>query len=208
MNFEVLDLYHFFKDEYGELYNGEGIGAVGLITPTQMINVVNIDGEDKKSGKKDCWALGAHQHTREKIVESIYGIEYSEDIIYEKEDVRRGLTSRIIEIRYVNNKFGKMISINIPSFINSSQYDNLFFLNNMIEEFRKFTNNNVVVNVSNNGLNPNTCMVSSNVMFWDRGENNLLDAIRYYKEYIGDINLNAFPSNEEILDLNGKKNKF
>ena len=98
-----------------------------------------------------------------------------------------------------------MISVNIPSFINSSQYDNLCFLNNMIEEFRKSTNNNVVVNVSNNGLNPNTCMVSSNVMFWDRGKNNLLDAIRYYKEYIGDINLNAFPSNEVLLSLNSRK---
>ena len=208
LNFEGLNLYHFFKDEYGELYNGEGIGAVGLITPTQMINVVNIDGEDKVNGKINCWGGGAHQHTREKIIEAIYGMEYSEDIIYEKEDVRRGLTSRIIEIRYVNNNFGKMISINIPSFMNKSQYDNLCFLNDMIEEFRKSTNSDIVVNVSNNGFNPITCMVDSNPIFWDRGENNLLDAIRYYENHIMDINFEVFPSDEVVLNLNVKKYKF
>ena len=147
MNFEILDLGYFFKDEHGDLYGGDGIGAVGLITPTQMINVVNIDGEDKRSGKKDCWSLGAHQHTREKIVESIYGIEFSEDVIYEVGDVRRGLTSRIIEIRYVNNKFGKIISVSIPSFINQNQYNYLVMLNEEIEMLRKITNISLKVNV-------------------------------------------------------------
>ena len=64
-----------------------------LITPNQMINVVNIDGEDKKSGDKECWSLGAHQHTREEVIRCIYGIDYSEDFIYEIGDVRRGLTA-------------------------------------------------------------------------------------------------------------------
>ena len=44
MKLEELELFEFFKDEHGLLYDGLGIGSVGIITPNQMINAVNIDG--------------------------------------------------------------------------------------------------------------------------------------------------------------------
>lgn len=205
MDLENLDLCYFFKEEHGNLYGGEGIGAIGLITPNQMINVVNIDGEDKKSGDKDCWSLGAHQHTREEVIRCIYGIYYSEEDVYDKSDVRRGLTARMVEIRYVNNKFDKIISITIPSFINSFQYESLCFLNEQIQMLKNSCEINLKVNVSNNGLNPNECLVDSEIIFWDKKEDNLTNALEYYKDHIRDIDLAAFPENEAILNFESKR---
>lgn len=204
MDLENLDLYYFFKEEHGDLYGGEGIGAVGLITPNQMINVINIDGEDKISGNKECWSLGAHQHTREKVIKTIYGIDYSEDV-YDKNDVRRGLTARMVEIRYVNNKFDKSISITIPSFINQFQYESLCFLNEQIKMLKNSGVINLQVNVSNNGFNPNECIIDSETVFWDKKEDNLADALEYYEDHIRDIDLNSFPQNEVILELDTKR---
>ena len=56
-----LDLVEFFRDEYGMVSGGEGIGASGIITNLQMINVVNIDGDDKYL--EDRWGVGSHYDT-------------------------------------------------------------------------------------------------------------------------------------------------
>lgn len=208
MKLKKLDLYYFFKDEHSMLYDGEGIGAVGLITPNQMINVENIDGENKKSGKIDCWSAGAHQHTREKVINSIYGIDYFEDVVYENGDSRRGLVSRMIEIRYVNNKYGKIIFITIPAFVNQYQYDCLSILNEQIKMVQDSCNVPIRVNVSNNGLNPNLCIIDSDAIFWDKKVNNLSDALEFYRDYIRDIDLSAFPENEIVLNLESKKHSM
>ena len=42
MELESLDLFEFYKDEYGLIDKGIGIGAAGIITPKQQINVINI----------------------------------------------------------------------------------------------------------------------------------------------------------------------
>ena len=110
----------------------------------------------------------------------------------------------MVEIRYVNNKFDKIISITIPSFINQIQYESLFFLNNQIEMVKNSCGINLKVNVSNNGFNPNECIIDSETVFWDNKGNNLMNALEYYKDHIRDIDLNSFPQNEVILGLDTK----
>ena len=64
---------------------------------------------------------------------------------------------------------------------------------------------NLQVNVSNNGFNPNECIIDSETVFWDNKGNNLMNALEYYKDHIRDIDLNSFPQNEVILGLDTKR---
>lgn len=201
MGLKFLDLDYFFEDKNGQLYNGEGIGAVTLITPVQMITVFNIEDEFTKRTNVDCFASGSHLKTREEIIKYIYDIDYSEGEIYESGDVRRGLISRMIEIRYVNSNFFKMISVIIPSFINKEQYYLLSNLNEELKEIQKLRNFDIKILVSNNGFNPNNCIIDSQPIFWDNEINNLDNALVYYKSHIEDIDLNSFPKNEKLLNF-------
>jgi len=201
MNFEKLDLYYFFKEANGLLNNNEGIGAVSLITPTQMLNVFNVDKIDSKNDGNVFFAAGTHQKTREKLIELIYGIDYSENIAYADNDSRRGLTSRIVEVRYVNSKSLKLISITIPAFISKLQYHCLVKLSDELKKIQSLSDFYITILVTNNGLNPNDCIVDSQPIFWDEKLNNLDDALEFYKKNIKDIDFSSFPKGEKKLNF-------
>ena len=76
-----LDLDEFFKDEYINLNNNEGIGAMGIITSKQIINVYNDYGLNKKDNKMYL-GLSNHYEMTKKILTDIYG-KYYDSYMYD-----------------------------------------------------------------------------------------------------------------------------
>ena len=199
MKLEELDFFEFFKDEYGTWYNGFGIGGSGIITPNQMINVVNIDGAPK-DGVLSGWGGGEHLLTWAEIIKQIYKIDYDNTKPYETGDIRKGIELRLIEIRYVNMVGNKFIVIRVPAKINKFQYDSLGKLNTMIQAVNTLSKNEIQVGVINTGYIPNIIHGMTNsshsIAFSD-----LSDALEYYNKHITIIPPNVFPK-EYKIELN------
>lgn len=211
MKLEELDFFEFFKDEYGILYDGFGIGGAGIITPNQMINVVNIDGSPKK-GIPPVWGGGDHQSTWNEIIKQIYKIDADNNIPLEKIKINEAMTKielRLIRIRYVNaKKGGRTVVIHIPAKINSFQYDSLCRLNTMIKVVNALSKNKIEVLVNNNGYLPNFIdgkKVEVENPNYDEKLNNLPVALEYYKKHITIIPSSVFPKEYEIELNQGKR---
>lgn len=199
MKLEELDLFEFFKDEYGTWYNGFGIGGAGIITPNQMINVVNIDGA-LKDGDLPGWGGGSHMATYAEMVRQIYKIEYNNLNPFKMPIMLRTLEFRLIKIRYVNERGLKYVVVKVPAKINKFQYDSLGKLNTMIQAVNTLSKNKIQVGVINTGYIPNIIHGMTNssrsITFSD-----LSEALEYYKKHITIIPPNAFPK-EYKIELN------
>ena len=124
MQLETLDFYEFFKDEYSLLNGGEGVGASGIITPLQMINVVNLPKKDEITREKGDWGSGYHIDTYQKIFELIYQLNDEPNWINSnkkaKSKIITDLLERTITIRYTNQyqrTIVKNILIKIPAYV-------------------------------------------------------------------------------------------
>lgn len=207
MKLEELDLFDFFKDEYGFLYDGFGIGGAGIITPNQMINVVNVDGSPKDRVSPG-WGGGTHMDTYAEMIRQIYKIEYNNINPFKMPAILKTLEFRLIKIRYVNELGNKLVIVNIPAKINKFQYDSLCRLNTMIQAVNALSKNKIGVLVNNNGFLPNFIdgkKIEVEIPNYDEKLNNLPDALEYYKNHISVIIPNAFPMEYKIKLKEGKK---
>lgn len=214
MELENLDLMKFFKDEYGKINGGKGIGGSGIITPNQMINVVNIDGDDDNKSSEENWGIGYHYDTFTEIFKKIYGLE--DDGMWinssEKEKIIDKLLDRVITIRYVNQYercSQKYAIIKVPAFITTTQYNNLIILNELFEMCLKKYKISIKVVLKGIVFYPKE-YIKFNQKYFDLKVNNLPDALLYLKENnrINDGNLiyATFISEKENIEI-GKKLK-
>ena len=177
MKLEKLDLLTFFKDEYGMVNGGEGIGASGVITNLQMINVVNVDGDLYLA---DRWGVGSHYDTYVTIFKLIYDLGdndiWNKSSSKEKKLIIDKILDEVISIRYVNQyerSSEKYIIIKIPPFISMSQFDDLVILNELFESCMKKYKISVKVLLKG----------SENLSqkYFDLKVNNLPDVLKYLK---------------------------
>ena len=207
MKLEELDFFEFFKDEYGTWYDGFGIGGAGIITPTQMINVVNIDGAPK-DGVLPGWGGGSHMATYAEMVRQIYKIEYNNLNPFKLPAMLRTLEFRLIKIRYVNEQGLKYVVVKVPAKINKFQYDSLCKLNTMIQAVNTLSKNKIEVFVNNSGYLPNFIegkKIEVENPYYDKELNNLPIALEYYEKHITIISPNVFPKEYKIELSKGKK---
>lgn len=121
-----LDLDEFFKDEYINLNNNEGIGAMGIITSKQIINVYNDYGLNKKDNKMYL-GLSNHYEMTKKILTDIYG-KYYDSYMYE-----------LISIKYWNSPYFKIIAFYLPTLLTESEYKFMESLNDYYSDiFKKY----------------------------------------------------------------------
>lgn len=208
MKLEELDFFEFFKDEYGILYDGFGIGGAGIITPNQMINVVNVDGSPKK-GIPPVWGGGTHMKTYNEIIRQVYKVDYDNTNPFKMSDMLKTIEFRLIKVRYVNEVGNKIIIVEIPAKINGFQYESLCRLNMMIQAVNALSKNKIEVLVNNNGYLPNFMdgkKVEVENPNYDEELNNLPVALEYYKKHITIISSSVFPK-EYTIELQPSKRR-
>lgn len=198
---ENMDFNEFFKKEHSFLNGCEGIGASGIITFNQMINVINIDGEDIDTGKMG-WGLGSHQYTREELVKLIYGVEFSEIEFYGEGDFRRGLLYKSIIIRYVNCVDEQFCFIDIPPVLNNSMVRCLEELDFKIKKSCEVNFCDISVSILNTKIDPFSFQYTkdSNI---EKGWNSITDALKYYKDngLVNNFDLFMLPDENELVTI-------
>ena len=124
-----LDLEEFFKEEYEKLNYSEGIGASGLVTDKQVINIFNDYKLDEKTGKE--WlGLEDHQPMFERLFNDIYS---PSDKYYDK------YYEQLISIRYWNSPDCKAIVLFLPKHVTNNELENLKSLRKFYKEvFEKY----------------------------------------------------------------------
>ena len=200
---EDMDFNEFFKKEYSFLNGCEGIGASGIITFNQMINVINIDGEDIDTGKMG-WGLGPHQYTREELIKLIYGVEFSEYDFYGEGDFRRGILYKSIIIRYINCVDEQFCFIDIPPVLNDSMVRCLEELDFKIKESCEVNFCDISISILNTKIDPFSLnfLKNNEMNSWSSIE----DALKSYKENdcIKNFDLSMLPEENELITV--KKN--
>jgi hypothetical protein len=136
-----LDLNEFFKDEYKRLNHCEGIGASGIITNNQIINVYNDPAIDQKSGI-EYLGLGAHNDILDRLIKDIYNPNSNYLENYYK---------NIITIRYNNAPYTKLIVYFIPNIISEYEFNNLLLMKDYYKE--AFNNYEIKVGAYTYGTN-------------------------------------------------------
>lgn len=119
-----LDLNEFFKDEYKKLNYSEGIGASGIITVNQIINVYNDPKIDKKSGI-EYLGLGNHIDVLDRLIKDIYNTNSTYLEKYYKE---------LITIKYWNCPYSKIILFFLPELMTELEFNNLCLLEEYYKE--------------------------------------------------------------------------
>lgn len=128
-----LDLNEFFKDEYKRLNHSEGIGASGIITNNQIINVYNDPKVDKKTGI-EYLGLGDHIDVLDRLVKDIYNVDSNYLEKYYEE---------MITIKYWNCPYSKIILFYLPKIITELEFNNLVSLDEYYKEV--FNNHEIQV---------------------------------------------------------------
>lgn len=180
MELEKLNLIEFFKDEYSKVNKGFGIGGSGIITPKQMINVININDENKK--ELNGWGQGSHQMTFEEILKKSYNLQKAQ--ISSNFFKLSKLLERIIYIHYINwtFTFQKYVQVNIPAYITNSQYESLLKLNKSLEEISCYYNIKIFVQIDGYIFEPKAKEIFRKKTFESNNRNNLLEALVYLKK--------------------------
>lgn len=178
MQLEELDFFEFFKDEYGILYDGFGIGGAGIITPTQMINVVNVDGAPKE-GVSPGWGGGTHMATYAEMIRQIYKIEYNNLNPFKLPAMLRTLEYRMIKIRYVNESGSKYVIVDVPAKISKFLYDSLCRLNMSLQAVNALSKNKILVGVINTGYIPILIIVYLLVVY-QKHQNTIKNILRLF----------------------------
>ena len=132
-DYHRLDLNEFFKEEYQKLNYSEGIGASGIITENQIINVYNDPKVDKKTGI-EYLGLGDHIDILDRLVKDIYNTDSNYLEKYYEE---------MITIKYWNCPYSKIIMLLLPKIITEDEYNNMRLLNNYYKEI--FNNHKIQV---------------------------------------------------------------
>ena len=181
MELESLDLFEFYKDEYGLIDKGIGIGAAGIITPKQQINVINIPDYNQK--EFNGWAQGGHAPTYCEILKKIYNlednVEWNNTPFLLKNDFLEATLNKMIYIHYVNSKYQKLITIDIPAYITKEQFRYLLELNNKIEKLSKKYRLLIGINIKEYVFNPIKKEILKEKILENSSKNNLIAAIRY-----------------------------
>lgn len=124
-----LDFYDFIEPKWAHI-GTFGAGALGIITPNQMVNVLNADG-----------GLGEHDTTKMMLLNRLYGENFDLNIL-----------DYVITLKYMNTKAGneymKAVFIEMPKRINLYQYETLCCLDT---EFDNLVNAGLSVFVSMDG---------------------------------------------------------
>ena len=188
--FKEINFKEFYTEENTKI--GDGLGGVGIITPNQSIQVINLPDTDSFTGET-VDGLGIHQETELTIFnemfnlgrEKIRGYDFKTLKAFE-EKVKNGEDNFII-IRYVakmdyeNDEPIYIASISIPMYITEFQY-------NKLEEIeRKLRNLNVETETEITNYNPFTLEKEENVKKVDFYESNnpnnqLKEALKYLKD--------------------------
>lgn len=119
-----LNLIDFFKDEYERLNHCEGIGASGIITNNQIINVYNDIAIDPKSGI-EYLGLGAHNDILDRLIKDIYN---------PNSNFLQNYYKNIITIHYENAPYTKRIIYFIPNIISEYKFNNLLLMKDYYKE--------------------------------------------------------------------------
>jgi len=119
-----LDLNEFFKDEYSKVNYSEGIGGVGIITENQIVNVYN-DYKLCKQDNKYYLGLGDHLDKFEELLKDMYGdnISYYDSYL-----------SKLIQLKYWNCPYFKIIGMFFPTEITEKEFSNLLLLKDYYKE--------------------------------------------------------------------------
>lgn len=187
MQLENLDFYEFYKDEYSKIDRGFGIGASGIITPKQMINVINVTDNNKK--ELYGWAQGGHQQTFYEIIKHIYNLDEDNDWNSTSELARETILNRLvlkmIHIHYINwsSINNKYIIIYLPAYITKSQCDNLLNLNKKIKELSKNYKIRVDLHINGYIFNPIQKEIFKEESFDNNSKNNIIEAIKYLNKH-------------------------
>ncbi|MBP3766304.1 MAG: hypothetical protein J6G98_03910 [Bacilli bacterium] len=122
-----LDLDDFFKDEYKSLNYSEGIGAMGIITSRQIINVYNDYGLNKKDNL-EYLGLENHMEMTSRILFDIYRSHNIDRLLYE-----------VISIKYWNSPYYKLILFFLPELLTLKEFNNLETLDSFYNDiFKKY----------------------------------------------------------------------
>lgn len=128
-----LNLDEFYTEENKKIDNGAGIGAVGLLTTHQFINVYNYED----SG---IIGLGSHAGTYIKLLNEIYGLGIPDGKkgypdLSEVDDRIPHCEKNFVNIQYVVQSAIDFVTVNIPYYITPFQYEELLNFNEIIKNY-------------------------------------------------------------------------
>ncbi len=207
-----LDFENFFKKEQAYLDEKE-LGGVGVISPTQSVQVINVAGKNKNKELID--GLGLHFTTLLHILKDMFNIEYNDKIIGYDVVLYRKICEKIpnaehnlITIRYIINKPSiedatvySFAGISIPKYINPYQLEELETINDILK------NLNVYTEVEMTEYNPiNFSKEDTHRVFFENEENELDKAIDFLKNNNRVIEYNL-PVEEHIVKVKHNKKR-
>lgn len=204
-----LDFEEFYKDENAEI--GDGLGGVGIITPSQCVQVINFPDFDKYTNQM-VDGLGYHFNTEMEIYDELFDLKLEKDKGFDlvnrnifETKIKNGEKNFIV-IRYVityDYEFDKVIKnaiIIIPMYITPFQ---LKKLEEIDKTLKKYNSGSQVTITNYDPFNLEDDKSVESVDFEDEN-NNLKHAIEYLKEN-DRVEDYILPFYEQIVDV--KKNK-
>lgn len=207
-----LDFENFFKKEQPHL-DENGLGGVGVISPTQSIQVINVAGKNKNKEVMD--GLGLHYTTLLYILKDMFNIEYNDKIIAYDVELYRKICEKIpyaennlITFRYTVNKLSDeddvvypFAGISIPKYINPYQLEELERINDILKKL--YVNTQVEITE----YNPiNSLKEKGEKQYFDDEENELEKAIEYLKNNNRVVEYNL-PIEEQIVKVEHNKKR-
>ncbi len=111
-----INLVDFFNPKYQRYNNGLGISGTGIITPSKMLNVLNLSKTDPITGKV-MPGIAEHPITIKAVLEEMYGADVNSEVA--------DIEERVIRIRYRNEDRGegetREAIIETPAYLNNFQ---------------------------------------------------------------------------------------
>lgn len=178
-----LDYKEFFCQENKMITSKDksevGLGALGLITPNQSIQVYNIPAENDQG--KLVYGLGSHMATFHHILNEIYDLKLklSQNSITQMSQIKKALPNifetNYIYIRYINTFYEQVAAILIPPYITSFEYQ---CLEDIAKELKE---NNVKICSSIREFDPRNNKPLDNDKKYNNSSENIEDILAFLK---------------------------
>lgn len=176
-----LDYDYFFRDSFDMVLEDDRnkLGATGIITPNQSIQVLNLKGPDAKW--RDIDGFGFHHDTLSSIFTKMFDIDirFMADIFEIDEEIERKLPNRdknYVFVRYIHLEDNRSyVNFTIPKYITPYQCEEIRRLN---EIYKNYDNVEVEAMVTN--YNPiNMKLEKSLIHYFEGTSNNIENALDY-----------------------------
>lgn len=184
MTLRCLNMTNFLRPE-AALISKFGIGAVGVITPNQTINVMN--SED---------GMGTHDIAKSVVLNSIYDFKNA------SENDIDGVLDSVVTLKYLNqrlfDKSMRYVIIDIPKHINLYQYETLKCLSDEFDRINNVCTFKVLVNLDgidyesdeeNNYLKLTLPEIKSRITYFDSAPEKLVTIDEYNRLTVEDCTL-------------------